>query len=137
MYDLSALQGGSGRPPQGPANANGTLSAVIARVEEAIEAETRAIRTDRNFDIRASNARKSRYLYELTRALKNTDAQTLAAEHREAIQRLRNKLARNEAVIRAHMNALSEVADLIQNAIRNAEADGTYSASACGPGPGS
>jgi len=65
------------------------------------------------------------------------NASELCAEQHAAIKRLREKRVRNEAVIRAHMNAVSEVADLIQNAIRSAEADGTYSASAFDPGHGS
>jgi hypothetical protein len=56
------------------------------------------------------------------------------AEHRDGIRRLREKLSRNEAAIRAHLNAVSEVAMLMQNAIRSAEADGTYSAGAFGYG---
>ena len=46
------------------------LGALIGRIEEAVTEETTSIRTDIRFDIKASNARKSRYLYELTRALK-------------------------------------------------------------------
>ena len=47
--------------------------------------ETAAIRTDIGFDIKASNARKSRYLYEITRAMKGVgEIEFLIAEHREA-----------------------------------------------------
>ena len=45
------------------------LSAIIGRIEETVEAETASIRTDIRFDIKASNARKSRYLYELNKAM--------------------------------------------------------------------
>lgn len=110
-----------------PAN----LSAIISRIEQAIEEETAAIRSDMNFDIKSSNARKSRSLYELNRAVKGLGGGALA-EHREQILRLRAKLAVNEATIRAHMNAVSEVAALIRGAIERAEADGTYSASEFG-----
>jgi hypothetical protein len=41
---------------------------------------------------------------------------------------LRQKLARNEAAILAHLNAVTEVANLLKDAIQHAEADGTYSA---------
>ena len=40
---------------------------------------------------------------------------------------LRDKLADNEATIRAHMGAVNEVADLLQDAIQRAQTDGTYS----------
>lgn len=110
--------------PQRPAN----LDAVIVRIEEAIEEETTAIRTDIDFDIKASNARKSRYLYELTRVMKGVTEAEFLADHREGLKRLREKLATNEAAVRAHLNAVNEVAMLMQNAIQRSETDGTYSA---------
>jgi len=104
------------------------LGALIGRIDEAISEETAAIRTDIHFDIKASNARKSRYLYELTRALKGAREGNVPAEHRDGLIRLRDKLADNEAAIRAHLSAVNEVATLMQNVIQRAENDGTYSA---------
>ncbi|MEW9835236.1 hypothetical protein [Mesorhizobium marinum] len=110
------------------------LGALIGRIEEAIIEETDSIRTDVQFDIRASNARKSRYLYELTRALKGAREGTVPAEHRNGLIRLREKLADNEAAIRAHHAAVNEVATLMQNVMQHAENDGTYSAGEFGYG---
>ena len=104
------------------------LGALIGRIEDAVTEETASIRTDIRFDIKASNARKSRYLYELTRALKGAGQGSVPAEHRDGLIRLRDKLADNEAAIRAHLNAVNEVATLMQNVIQHAENDGTYSA---------
>lgn len=104
-----------------------SLASIINRIEEAVDEETASIKTDMNFDLKASNARKSRCLYELSKATKGVDAHRLIAEQRDAIVRLRDKLARNEAAIRAHLSAVNEVASLIQGAIQRAEADGTYS----------
>lgn len=104
------------------------LSAIIGRIEEAVETETSSIRTDNRFDIKASNVRKSRYLYELNKAISSLRGATLGEEQRAGIVRLRDKLAHNEAVIRAHLSAVAEVAALMQDAIQRAEADGTYSA---------
>jgi hypothetical protein len=98
---------------QAPAAARGNLGAIISRA---------------SFDIKASNARKSRCLYELNRAMKGIGHADMLSEHREGLLRLRKKLARNEAAIQAHLSAVSEVANLLKNAIQNAEADGTYSA---------
>lgn len=106
----------------------GSLTAIINRIEDAVETETAAIRTDMNFDLKASNARKSRCLYELNRAMKNIAAEELVDEHKEGLLRLRGKLERNEAALLAHLSAVSEVANLMKNAIQHAEADGTYSA---------
>lgn len=104
------------------------LSAIIGRIEEAVETETSSIRTDTRFDIKASNVRKSRYLYELNKAISSLRGAMLGEEQRAGIVRLRDKLAHNEAVIRAHLSAVAEVAALMQDAIQRAEADGTYSA---------
>lgn len=108
------------------------LSTIIARIEETIEAETTAIRTDPGFDIKGSNVRKSRYLYELNKAISALGGAMLSEEHRACVLRLRDKLVTNETAILAHLNAVTEVATLMQNAIEHAEADGTYSADAFG-----
>ncbi|SMH52147.1 hypothetical protein [Mesorhizobium australicum] len=121
------VSGASERTPQGSV---GSISAIIGRIEEAIESETASIRSDPKFDIHASNAKKSRYLYELNRAVKGISMSDFAEKHRDAIVRLREKLVANEAVIRAHLAAVAEVAGLIQTAIERAETDGTYSTSA-------
>ncbi len=122
-------------PPSQPARdlsqdvaPTGNLAAIIGRIEVAIDEETTGLRTEPGFDIKASNARKSRHLYELTRALKGIAETDVLAGHRDGLRRLRGKLAANEAAIQAHLNAVSEVARLMQNAIQHAEADGTYSA---------
>lgn len=122
----------SGRGDKKIGTALMNLSAIIGRIEETVEAETAAIRTDIRFDIKASNARKSRYLYELNKAASGLDGTQLQEKHRAGITRLREKLAANEAAILAHLNAVSEVASLMQDVIERAEADGTYSASEFG-----
>ncbi len=119
--------------PSGPSPRSGSLGTIIARIEEAIEAETAAIRTDVNFDLKASNARKSRHLYDLNRAVRDVGADTLEA-HRPDIARLRAKLADNESAIKAHLSAVNEVARLLQDAIERSEDDGTYSTRAFGAG---
>lgn len=115
--------------PDAAAARPGNLSVILDRIEKAIEEETAAIRSEPRFDIKASNARKSRHLYELARAMNGIGAADLVAEQKEGIVRLRKKLIENEAVLRAHLSAVGEVAGLIQDAIERAEADGTYSAS--------
>ncbi|MCX7303239.1 MAG: hypothetical protein NTV73_02715 [Hyphomicrobiales bacterium] len=116
------------RPATEPAVPTVNLGALIARIEEAVTEETASIRTDLRFDIKASNARKSRYLYELTRALKGAREGSVPAEHRAGLVKLRERLADNETAIRAHLSAVNEVATLVRNVIQRAENDGTYSA---------
>src|SRR5262245_47989459 len=122
--DATGREGPSDAAPQRPAS----LAAIISRIEQTIEEETIGLKTDMSFDLKTSNARKSRYLYELTRAVKGAGTTHLVAEQREAILRLREKLAKNQEAILNHLSAVSEVASLIQGAIQRAETDGTYSA---------
>ena len=114
--------------PEAAAPRPSNLSVILDRIERAIEEETTGIRSEPRFDIKASNARKSRHLYELSRAMKGVGATDLVAEQKEGIVRLRKRLVENEAVLKAHLSAVGEVAALIQDAIERAEADGTYSA---------
>lgn len=114
-------------PPQ-PVTHPANLGSIIGRMTDAIEEETQAIRTDMRFDVKASNARKGRYLYELTRAMRGLTAADIGPEQELSLRRLRERLAANEAAIRAHLDAVGEVAALMQNAIQRAETDGTYSA---------
>lgn len=113
----------------------GNLPAIISRIELAVEEETAAIRAGAAYDLKSSNARKSRYLYELSRATKDIGDANALAEYRTNIEQLRQTLARNETVIRAHMSAVGEIADLMQDVLQRAEADGTYSALEFGRAP--
>ena len=129
MFEYAQFNGeASGREPVPMPARPASLSTILTRIEQAVDEETASIRTDMSYDLKASNARKSRYLYELSRAMKGVGAAQLIAEQREAVVRLRDKLAKNESAIRAHLSAVNEVATLIEGAIRRSETDGTYSA---------
>lgn len=132
MTELSPGNGGTAIARPATTGTPISLGAIIGRIEEAIDRETAAIRTDAGFDIRDSNIRKSRYLYELARAMKGIGEHDLMPEHREGLERLRGKLVANEQAILAHLNAVGEVASMIRTAIQKSEADGTYSASEFG-----
>ncbi|UUP16836.1 hypothetical protein [Nitratireductor thuwali] len=111
-----------------------SLLALIERIAENVDAETEALRDDPKFDLKSSNVRKSRHLYELGRAFKNVNRDELGPQHHEAMAILRTRLQRNEAAIKAHLSAVSEIASIIQDVIERAQADGTYSANAFGSG---
>ncbi|MBE7184375.1 MAG: hypothetical protein INR68_08230 [Methylobacterium mesophilicum] len=110
------------------APAIGNLAAIIERTAEALDEETQGIRTDVRYDLKASNARKSRCLYELSKAAKGMAEADILAQHGPALKLLREKLNRNEATIRAHLSAVGEVAALLQDVIERSQSDGTYSA---------
>ncbi|WP_127522052.1 hypothetical protein [Mesorhizobium sp. Z1-4] len=122
------VETGPASEPRTEAVHTGTIPTIIRRIEEAVDIETAAIKTDVNFDLKASNARKSRYLYELNRATRGLDPNMVGAETRSGLARLREKLELNERAILAHLNAVKEVATMVQEAIQHSENDGTYSA---------
>lgn len=128
MPELGDFTQASGHKGESPGAALMNLSSIIGRIEETVETETASIRTDVRFDVKASNVRKSRYLYELNKAISSLQGAMLGEEQRSGIMRLREKLAINEAAILAHLNAVTEVASVMQDAIQRADADGTYSA---------
>ena len=113
-------------------NQPGSLLTLVRRIQEAVDEETQGLRTDVRFDVAAANARKSRYLYDLSRAARGMGGDALNDDHRRALADLRRSLERNEQAILAHLSAVREVAGIIQGAIRRSETDGTYSASEFG-----
>ena len=125
--DLSNLPARANAREAAAAARPGNLAAIIGRIEEVVDEETAGIRSGTAYDLKSSNARKSRYLYELNRALKGANEIEFLEQHKEGLQRLRQKLAKNEAAILAHLNAVNEVATLLRNAIQRADTDGTYS----------
>ncbi len=129
-YSFSSSPAPAGTALQAVASAPTTnnLGAILDRIAEAVDAETSGIRADPRFDLKASNARKSRCLYELSRATRNIREADLVAEHREALRSLSETLKRNERIVRAHLDAVGEVASLLQGVIERAQSDGTYGA---------
>ena len=109
---------------------NGTelrISGVLGRLEAVLERENALIGTDPRFDIKASNAQKSRCLYELNLLIKSLDSTPMPAGAGERLRRLRRVLDTNAIRVKAHMEAVRGVTDLINEAVQAAEADGTYS----------
>jgi hypothetical protein len=104
------------------------LLAVIRRLDSLVEEETVALETRKKIDFDDFSTRKSRNMLEFVRLMRvqvDVGRETQVAEE---IQRLRQKLERNRAVLEMHFEAAREVAATIVRAIRDAESDGTYSA---------
>nr|WP_246429579.1 flagellar protein FlgN [Prosthecomicrobium pneumaticum] len=86
-------------------------------------------------DLVETNRRKSRSLLELSRAARSLQA---SPDHaiRNQLQRVRVKLQQNYDLLGLYLAAAQEVTDILGDALRDAESDGTYSA-ALGSGHGS
>ena len=103
------------------------IKSVLGRLEMIIDNENNRIGSDPEFDLKVSNAPKSRCLYELSMLFRDTDPADLAAAHIEQLHDLKKKLVLNARRVEAHLEAVRAVADILKNAVQNADGDGTYS----------
>lgn len=109
------------------------LNSLLARVEDIVDLETRALRNREPIDFAEISRRKSRSLLELSRAAR---ALTMPQDPAilERLAGLRKKLLVNREQLGIHLAAAQEVARIINSAILAADSDGTYSTQANGAG---
>jgi len=103
------------------------IKSVLGRLELIIDNENDRIGRDPQFDLKVSNAHKSRCLYELSSLFRDTDPTQLASAHIDQLHGLKKKLALNARRVEAHLEAVRAVAEILKNAEQDADADGTYS----------
>lgn len=130
MDHLEALPPAAGKDP-----ALATLVSALERLEDLVDQETDALRRRVPLDLADINRRKSRSLLELSRAARGVEIrQTDALQQR--LDRLREKLSDNQAVVSLHLAAAQEVGAILDQALREAESDGTYSTYGAAEGRG-
>lgn len=100
---------------------------ILTRLNGILDMENERLSTDPNFDIGSSNIRKSRCLYELTMLMKTMPVGSESEDVTALLKAMRKKLVVNENRLKAHMEAVRNVTDLLKTAAREAEDDGTYS----------
>lgn len=100
---------------------------VIGRLEEVVREETAALTRHTTADLEGYIAAKSHAALELSRALRGFDATTADQDTRERIGALRRQLDGNRALLDLHLRAVREIAQILTDAIRESESDGTYS----------
>ena len=98
----------------------------LARLEEVIGEETMALEARHSIDLQEFNRRKSRSLLELTRIIRALPPKVMDDGVRLRIDRLRLGLVRNKELLRIHLSAAQEIAEVLAGAIGDAESDGTY-----------
>ena len=103
------------------------IKSVLGRLELIIDNENNRIGKDAEFDLKVSNAHKSRCLYELSMLFRDTDPAEMAAAHIEQLHGLKKKLVLNARRVEAHLEAVRAVAEILKNAVQDQDADGTYS----------
>lgn len=102
------------------------LHGVLDRLERVLADENTGIGADPHFDVRSSNAQKSRCLYELTQISRAVAPEALSDPAAHRMREIRALLAVNETRLSAHVEAVRSVTVLIKEAMQAAEADGTY-----------
>lgn len=103
------------------------INGVLSRLEAVIDAENAAIGTDPKFDLVRSNSIKSRCLYDMTMLFNGARPGNIEPEHKGHLETVRAKLSINNLKVKAHMEAVREIAETIKETVAAAEADGTYS----------
>jgi len=128
---------GSILPTVGPRlSATGSaLLRAMDRLEFVVDVETRALETHHDIDLEESNRRKSQILLELSRLMKVVDQEPLESQVIDRLSSVRQKLARNQAVLELNLRAMNEVAEIVAASIRAEESDGTYQPSGHVRGP--
>jgi hypothetical protein len=109
-----------------PDAARALVVAVLRRVEGYLDEETAALEKSPNFDLKASNDRKSQGLVDLNQAMRRLKGTDVNEDLQLGLQLFRKKLAINLRKIRLHLDAVKEITAMLSEAIQNAESDGTY-----------
>ena len=100
---------------------------VLSRLEAVVDAENAALGNDPEFDLARSNSIKSRCLYDMTMLFSGSRPVELEPEHKSHLETVRTKLEVNNLKVKAHMEAVRDIADMIKETVAASEADGTYS----------
>jgi predicted Ser/Thr protein kinase len=103
------------------------LTSSIERLEDTLDQETALLEAHKAVDFNDFNRRKSRSLLELSRIVRGLPARIANDELGRRLESVRAKLAQNQDLLRVHLAAVQEIADVLAGALREAESDGTYS----------
>lgn len=115
--------------PAAPLFSFAAFAAVAERLEVVLDHETEALRHNRPCDLVETCGRKRQGLLELSRFLPSFATVEEREAARSRIGRLETKIERNREMLDVRIGAVREVSDIIARSMREAESDGTYSAS--------
>lgn len=118
------------------AAASAALTQALQRLEQAVTQETAALKQRKAADLREFNSRKSHGLLELTRAMRAIDGTTPDESTLVRVRALKAALGNNLAALEVHLRAAREVTNVVADAMRQADSDGTYSSTPARAKPG-
>lgn len=113
------------------------FSRVVQQLGRLLDEETAALQSGDRVSLADFNFRKSHGLLEITRAMSSVSPAAARAPQFNAMMiDFRAKLEKNRRVVKLHLDAVQEVAEVLSDAIRSCESDGTYSRTSLLPGGG-
>jgi len=113
-----------------------SIEKTMQRVERLVDSETAALRARTAINLQESNNGKSQALLEFSLAIRALDGSPLDSELVQRLGVLRSKLETNRVVLRMHLEAVREIANVVADTIQDSEWDGTYSQHAAPAGYG-
>lgn len=112
------------------------LVRAIVRAEQLVEQETQMLRAGGRMDLAQFTYRKSQSLLELQRSREQLPIDKVTSDVADRLGRLQRALKTNAELLKAHLEAVQEVSEIISNVIRNDMSDGTYDRSSATAGAG-
>ncbi|WP_297322661.1 flagellar protein FlgN [uncultured Bartonella sp.] len=105
------------------------LAAVVNSLEEVVDYETGALERNENPDYNHINFRKTRGLRDLNQSMSEVARyfdNVVETKVETLLGGLKKKLERNSELLKIHLEAVGELSDMMQEAARERETDGTY-----------
>ncbi|WP_209010695.1 hypothetical protein [Labrenzia sp. PHM005] len=116
------------RTPIGNPAASAPLLVAVERAIEVVDAETKALRADPTTNLKPFEYRKSQALLDLTRARSAVPAPAYTDELKDGLREFKAALEENVKLLGLHMDAVSEVVQIMSRTMIDQESDGTYEA---------
>lgn len=105
------------------------FAAVVNSLEEVVDYETGALEKHENPDYNDINARKTRGLRDLNQSITDVARyfdNVVETKVETLLGSLKKKLERNSELLKIHLEAVTELSQMMQDAAREQETDGTY-----------
>ncbi|MEM5585046.1 hypothetical protein WNZ15_21490 [Roseibium sp. AS2] len=104
------------------------LTVAVRRAIRAVRDETRALRSNPTTDLKAFEYGKSQALLDLTRARSLVPPGAFSDDLRQELAAFKAALEENVGLLHMHMNAVSEVVQMMSRTMIDFDSDGTYQA---------
>lgn len=104
------------------------LTVAVKRAIEAVRDETRALRADPTADLKTYEYGKSQALLDLMRARALVPPAAYSDDLKAELSDFKRVLEENISLLELHMNAVSEVVQLMSRTMIDFDSDGTYQA---------